>query len=45
MMDTKSTEESIRILIVDDHNVVRQGLHALLNTVPGFMVVAQASSQ
>ena len=45
MMDTKSTEESIRILIVDDHNVVRQGLHALLSTVPGFTVVAQASSQ
>ncbi len=44
-MDTKISGATIRILIVDDHNVVRQGLHALLNTVPGFTVVAQASSQ
>jgi DNA-binding NarL/FixJ family response regulator len=35
--------ESIRILIVDDHNIVRQGLVALLNTVAGFEVVAEAS--
>ncbi len=33
----------IRILIVEDHAVVRQGLVALLNTVPEFSVVAQAS--
>ena len=45
MTETKKAEESIRILIVDDHNVVRQGLHALLSTVEGFDVVAQASSQ
>jgi two-component system NarL family response regulator len=35
--------EPIRILVVDDHNVVRQGLVALLNTVPDLKVVAEAS--
>ncbi|NYF80548.1 response regulator [Granulicella arctica] len=35
--------DAVRILIVEDHAVVRQGLVALLNTVPEFTVVAQAS--
>ncbi len=35
--------DAIRILIVEDHAVVRQGLVALLNTVPEFTVVAQAA--
>jgi DNA-binding NarL/FixJ family response regulator len=35
--------ESIRILIVDDHTVVRQGLVALLNTVPDLNVIAEAA--
>ncbi|MBV8631176.1 MAG: response regulator transcription factor [Silvibacterium sp.] len=35
--------ENIRILVVDDHTVVRQGLVALLNTVPDLEVVAEAS--
>jgi DNA-binding NarL/FixJ family response regulator len=35
--------EQIRILVVDDHTVVRQGLVALLNTVPGLSVIAEAS--
>lgn len=35
--------ESIRILIVEDHHVVRQGLAALLKTVPDMTVVAQAA--
>ena len=34
--------EPIRILVVDDHNIVRQGLVALLNTVPEMQVVAEA---
>src|SRR6201996_9335321 len=35
--------DPIRILIVEDHAVVRQGLAALLRTVPEFSVVAEAS--
>ena len=36
------SDPEIRIMIVEDHAVVRQGLAALLGTVPGFSVVAQA---
>jgi two-component system NarL family response regulator len=36
--------EPIRILVVDDHNIVRQGLVALLNTVPDLKVIAEASN-
>jgi len=36
--------EPIRILVVDDHNIVRQGLVALLNTVSDVTVVAEASN-
>ena len=35
--------DTIKILIVDDHHIVRQGLAALLKTVPGFEVLAEAS--
>jgi DNA-binding NarL/FixJ family response regulator len=35
--------DTIKILIVDDHNIVRQGLAALLKTVPGLTVAAEAS--
>jgi DNA-binding NarL/FixJ family response regulator len=35
--------EAIRILVVDDHHVVRQGLVALLKTVPDIQVVAEAA--
>ena len=34
----------LRLLVVDDHEVVRQGLVALLERRPGFDVVAQAGS-
>lgn len=34
----------IRIMIVEDHAIVRQGLAALLGTVPDFRVVAEADS-
>lgn len=36
------TEERIRILVVDDHHIVRQGLVALLGTVSDIEVVAEA---
>lgn len=35
--------EPIRLLVADDHHVVRQGLVALLKTVSGFEVVAEAA--
>lgn len=41
---TAAHEAEIRILIADDHEVVRIGLAALLDGQPGLRVVAQASS-
>jgi DNA-binding NarL/FixJ family response regulator len=40
---TAEINRSIRIMIVEDHHVVRQGIIALLKTVTGFEVVAEAS--
>jgi two-component system NarL family response regulator len=37
------TKETIRVLIVEDHNVVRQGLVALLSVVEGLEVVGEAA--
>ncbi len=37
------TTESIRVLVVEDHNVVRQGLVALLNVAGGLEVVGEAA--
>jgi DNA-binding NarL/FixJ family response regulator len=37
------TKDLIRVLIVEDHNVVRQGLVALLNVVEGLEVVGEAA--
>src|SRR5271154_4826494 len=34
--------EAIRIMVVEDHHIVRQGLLALIKTVPGLEVVAEA---
>jgi two-component system, NarL family, response regulator NreC len=35
---------SIRILIVDDHSITREGLKVLLNKVPNFDVIAEAEN-
>lgn len=34
----------ITILIVDDHDVVRQGIHAYLDSIPDLVVVAEAET-
>ena len=38
-----SATRPVRLLVVDDHHIVRQGLIALLSTVPEMEVVAEAS--
>jgi PleD family two-component response regulator len=37
-------KETIRILVVDDHVVVRKGLIAVLETEPGFEIVGEAGN-
>ena len=39
-----ATKRPLRILVVDDHEVVRQGLVALLDRRENFQVVAEAGS-
>jgi DNA-binding NarL/FixJ family response regulator len=34
---------SIQIMVVDDHHIVRQGLVALIRTIPNMQVIAEAS--
>jgi DNA-binding NarL/FixJ family response regulator len=41
--DSVATSTKIRIMLVEDHHIVRQGLAALLNTIPDMEVIAQAS--
>ncbi len=36
--------DTIRLLLADDHPVVRRGLRAVLDTEPGFTVVAEAAT-
>ena len=36
--------ETLRILIADDHPLVRTGLSTILAAVPGFEVVGQAAT-
>ena len=48
MPETKGVDaepvRQLRLLVVDDHEVVRQGLVALLDRRPGFQVVAEAGT-
>src|SRR5262249_3451949 len=41
---TSSIMESIKVLLVDDHTVVRQGLKVLLDTEPDITIVGEAES-
>src|SRR6202795_3997695 len=43
-MTEPTLARTLRLLVVDDHEVVRQGLVALLDRRPGFQVVAQAGT-
>ncbi|HMX61497.1 MAG TPA: DNA-binding response regulator, partial [Candidatus Sumerlaeota bacterium] len=36
-------EREIRLLVADDHTIVRQGLRKLLETEPGVEVVGEAT--
>lgn len=38
------TEEMLRILLVDDHPLVREGLRALLTSLPGMSIVGEADN-
>jgi DNA-binding NarL/FixJ family response regulator len=39
-----SAETTVQILLVDDHAIVREGLRALLEDVPGMRIVGEASN-
>ncbi|HUK91798.1 MAG TPA: response regulator transcription factor [Blastocatellia bacterium] len=41
---TANASNKIRLLVVDDHNIVRSGLTSLINTEPDMTVVAQATN-
>ena len=43
MSDTHFKTRSIRVLVVDDHAMVRQGLRCTLEAYPGIEVVGEAS--
>ena len=42
--EAAATPRPLRLLVVDDHEVVRQGLVALLERRPGFEIVAEAGT-
>ncbi|MEU9181683.1 response regulator transcription factor [Streptomyces sp. NPDC048550] len=46
MSDAKAStaEEAVRVFLLDDHEVVRRGLHDLLDAEPGITVVGEAST-
>ena len=44
MVDSAAPERPVRIVLVDDHSVMRAGLRLLLDAEPGFEVVAEASN-
>src|ERR1700756_1422908 len=43
-VDTMTTEAQIRVLSVDDHPLLREGLAAIINNQPDMLLVAQASN-
>jgi len=43
-IETAVMKEAIRVLLVDDHPVIREGIRAMLSNNPGIEVTAEASS-
>lgn len=43
-MSDETAQRQLRLLVVDDHEVVRQGLVAMLDRRPSFQVVAEAAT-
>ena len=39
-----TAESTIRVMTVDDHPLLREGLAALINNQPGMQLVAQAAN-
>ena len=44
MTTTETTTTPVRLIIVDDHSLVRDGLRARLSVVPGLQVIGEAAS-
>jgi two-component system response regulator NreC len=44
MVDAAAPDRPVRIVLVDDHSVMRAGLRLLLDAEPGFEVVAEAGN-
>lgn len=44
MTDDKADTEPIRVFLLDDHEIVRQGIATLIETEPDMIVVGEASS-
>ena len=44
MADNQTQSAVIRILITDDHNIVREGLRTLIKTEPGLEVIGEAAN-
>lgn len=44
-MESSHRSRELRILVVDDHEVVRAGLRALLDSVPGLSVIGEADTE
>jgi DNA-binding NarL/FixJ family response regulator len=42
-MTGAATRSRVRILVVDDHTIVRQGLRSILDLEPDFTVVGEAA--
>ena len=42
--NVRSSESRVRVLIVDDHAIVRKGIRALLSEADGFEVVGEADN-